>query len=251
MFDIYIDPSGQVVDQHNNPVPGATVTLLRSDDFSGPFDAVPNGSGIMSPTNQANPDLTDNRGLFGWDVLAGFYVVRAAAPGCVSPVDGTQAFVETPVLTVPPPALNLVLQLKCLPRVAIGNASVLEGQTGTRDVAVPVTLSEVATSPVTVSYRTMHELGRRGRLHREDRHGDDPGGSAVGEGVDRHHGRRGRGAEPEVLREAVGAGRCGDLAEQGDGHGDERRSRARRVGWGSARRRSWKERAGRGRWCSR
>ena len=154
-FDVYIDPSGKVVDQLNHPISGATVTLLRSDDFSGPFDAVPSGSGIMASTNQTNPDLTDNRGLFGWDVLAGFYIVRAAAPGCVSPDDSSQAFVETPVLTVPPTTSGLVLQMDCLPRIGIGNASVLEGQTGSRPIAVPITLSEVATTNVTVHYQTI------------------------------------------------------------------------------------------------
>jgi hypothetical protein len=104
-FDMYIDPSGTVVNQSNAPVSGATVTLLRSDDPAGPFVQVPNGSAIMSPSNQNNPDTTNAAGQFGWDVVAGFYKVQATAPNCNT--------VSTPVLTIPPPALNIVIQLTC------------------------------------------------------------------------------------------------------------------------------------------
>lgn len=112
-FDMYIDPSGTVVDQIGNTIAGATVTLLRSDSSIGPFVAVPDGSGIMSPANRSNPDSTDSDGHFGWDVIAGFYVVRAEAVGCVSPLDPAQTFVETGVLTIPPPVTDLVLVLDC------------------------------------------------------------------------------------------------------------------------------------------
>jgi hypothetical protein len=67
----------------------------------------------MSPAKRANPDLTNAAGLFGWDVLTGFYRVRAERDGCHAPGDPTQAFVETPVLQIPPPALELRLVLDC------------------------------------------------------------------------------------------------------------------------------------------
>lgn len=111
---IYIDPSGTVIDTNINPISGATVTLLRSDTSDGPFVVVPDGSGVMSPSNRRNPDVTSFEGIFGWDVIAGFYKVRAEASGCVSPSNISQAFVETGVLTIPPPALNLDLVLDCL-----------------------------------------------------------------------------------------------------------------------------------------
>lgn len=111
--DIYIDPSGVVKTTTGSLLAGATVTLFRSDSSSGPFTQVPNGSGIMSPANQNNPDLTDAAGHFGWDVIAGYYKVRAEMAGCVSPFNFTQAFVETSVMQIPPPVTNLELVLNC------------------------------------------------------------------------------------------------------------------------------------------
>lgn len=107
-FDLYIDPSGTVVDQLGHPVPNATVTLLRADDPAGPFTPVPDGSAIMSPSNRHNPDTTDATGHFGWDVLAGYYEVTATAEGC-DPA-------TSPVLTIPPPVTDLVVQLTCVLR---------------------------------------------------------------------------------------------------------------------------------------
>ena len=78
--------------------------LYRSDDGSpGSFVLVPDGSAIMSPVNRANPDVTDAAGHFGWDVITGYYVVRAEAPDCFAPGDPLQLFVESPALTIPPP----------------------------------------------------------------------------------------------------------------------------------------------------
>ncbi len=112
-FDVYIDPSGHVEDTRGNPIQGATVTLLRSDFETGPFEEVPDGSAIMSPANRTNPMVTGADGRFGWDTIAGYYVVRATADGCVDPADGATPYVETPVLEVPPPHLDLVLVLNC------------------------------------------------------------------------------------------------------------------------------------------
>jgi hypothetical protein len=112
-FDMYIDPSGTVRTIAGDPIADATVTLLRSDTATGPFTAVPDGSGIMSPVNRANPDVTDAEGHFGWDVVAGFYKVRAERAGCVDPADPAQAFVESAVLTIPPPVTDLDLRLDC------------------------------------------------------------------------------------------------------------------------------------------
>lgn len=104
-FDAYIDPSGVVVDQDGNPIPGADVVLLRSDFAEGPFTFVPDGSAIMSPSNRLNPDTTDADGRFGWDTLAGFYVVKAEAPGCGN---GSSA-----VAAVPPEVTDLRIVLVC------------------------------------------------------------------------------------------------------------------------------------------
>jgi hypothetical protein len=114
-FPLYIDPSGVVRTVSGMPVAGATVTLFRSDSGNpGSFDQVPDGSVLMSPSNRSNPDTTDALGQFGWDVVTGFYVVRAEKAGCRSP-DGTQPFVDSPVLTIPPAVLDLDLRLDCPP----------------------------------------------------------------------------------------------------------------------------------------
>jgi hypothetical protein len=113
VFDIYIDPSGFVRTTSGNPVVGATVTLLRSDSAAGPFVTVPDGDGIMSPSNRNNPSTTDALGQFGWDVIAGFYKIRAEKSGCYAPGNYSQSFVESDVLQIPPPATNLVLTLEC------------------------------------------------------------------------------------------------------------------------------------------
>ena len=112
---IYIDPSGVVRTPDGTPIPGVTVTLYRSDSDAGPFAVVPDGSAIMSPANRTNPDLTDANGFFQWDVLAGYYVVRAEKDGCADPNDPNMPYVETPVLPVPPPAVDLDIRLACGP----------------------------------------------------------------------------------------------------------------------------------------
>ena len=80
---------------------------------------VPDGSGIMAPENRRNPDTTDDAGRFGWNVLAGYYVVRAEATNCHAPGDPDQAYVESPVLTIPPPVTDLDLRLECSPLAVI------------------------------------------------------------------------------------------------------------------------------------
>ena len=112
IFSIYIDPSGIVQDTFGNPVSNATVTLYRSDSSAGPFEQVANGSDIMSPSNRTNPDLSTEQGLFGWDVITGFYTVRAEAEGCTSP-NIELDYVETEILTIPPPVTDLELVLDC------------------------------------------------------------------------------------------------------------------------------------------
>lgn len=113
LIDIYIDPSGNVVDLDGTPVDGATVTLSRSDFDTGPFTPVPDGSAIMSPENRTNPDLTDETGYFGWLTVPGFYKVRAEKDGCRAPGAPEQAYVETPPLPVPPEQVGLELVLDC------------------------------------------------------------------------------------------------------------------------------------------
>lgn len=112
-FDAYIDPSGFVLTTRGDPVVGALVTLYRAGSPLGPFEVVPDGSAIMSPSNRTNPDHTDAAGHFGWDVVTGYYVVRAEKEGCVDPGDPLKAYVETDILPVPPEWKDLELILDC------------------------------------------------------------------------------------------------------------------------------------------
>jgi hypothetical protein len=109
-FDFYVNPSGKVKDPQGNPIAGATVTLLDANRVP-----IPDGSGIMSPSNQYNPDLTDSGGHYGWDVLAGSYIVRAENQGCVDPNNPSKTYVESAVFSVPPAVTNVDLVLRCAP----------------------------------------------------------------------------------------------------------------------------------------
>jgi hypothetical protein len=112
-FTIYIDPSGHVRTVSGAPIEGATVTLFYFDDGIGDFAVVPDGEAIMSPANRTNPDLTEANGHFGWDVIAGYYKVRAQKAGCVSPTNSAQSYVESDMLVIPPPITDLDLRLDC------------------------------------------------------------------------------------------------------------------------------------------
>jgi hypothetical protein len=97
--------------QTGRPIPGATVTLFRSDGAAGAFAQVPLGDPIMSSANRANPGTTDAGGHYGWDVISGFYRVHVSAAGC-SPRDSQ-------VLEMPPAQTGLDLALDC-PIVSVG-----------------------------------------------------------------------------------------------------------------------------------
>ncbi|MGI8552120.1 MAG: hypothetical protein ACR2PL_15255 [Dehalococcoidia bacterium] len=108
----FLDPSGTVETTGRLPVIGATVTLMRSDYPSGPFTPVAAGSALISQSNPKNPDVTNNDGIFHWDVLAGFYKVVASKTGC-NDANGHPITASTDVLQVPPPRFDLVITLDC------------------------------------------------------------------------------------------------------------------------------------------
>ena len=113
-FDLYIDPSGTVTEVHSGePISGATVVLSRSDQETGPFVNVPNGSDIMSPSNRQNPFIVGENGQFGWDTVTGYYIVTATAPGCHLVNDESISSVQTDILPVQPEWLGLSLKLDC------------------------------------------------------------------------------------------------------------------------------------------
>ncbi len=104
-FNIYIDPSGIVTDQYGRPLVGASVTLLRSDTSAGTFSMVPDGSTVMSPSNRANPSITDATGYFRWDVTTGWYKVRSESGACTT--------TTTPGMEVPPERIDLLITMAC------------------------------------------------------------------------------------------------------------------------------------------
>ncbi len=104
-FTVYIDPSGVVVNQSGVPISGATVTLLTSSSGApGTYSPVPDGSAVMSPADRTNPQITDSSGLFGWDVIAGYYEIEASLNGCAS---------QPLTFQVPPSLSNVSLTLNC------------------------------------------------------------------------------------------------------------------------------------------
>jgi hypothetical protein len=109
--NVYIDPGGNVLDTNGNPISGATVTILRSDVWAGPFTALdPSEPGILPAVN---PETTGADGAFDWDVYSGYYDIQAAAANCASaanPGDDTATIGPYPV---PPPQLGLVVTMAC------------------------------------------------------------------------------------------------------------------------------------------
>ncbi len=136
-FTLYIDPSGEVVTEGGAPVSGATITLYRGEGPFGPFTEVPNESPIMSPQNRANPDTTAANGTFGWDVIAGYYTIRAEKPGCNAPGEPSKTYVESDVLEIPPAMSGLRLVLHCAEEPTAVTTTLSGGGQSGAHVAVP------------------------------------------------------------------------------------------------------------------
>ncbi|MEQ6901381.1 carboxypeptidase-like regulatory domain-containing protein [Nocardioides sp. YIM 152588] len=142
-FDVYIDPSGTVVDQYGRPVGDATVVLLRSDTMHGMYAPVPDGSTVMSPSNRVNPWTTPADGGFHWDVIAGWYLVEASKDGCTSG--------STDPMQVPVERTEIVLKLTC--SSAAGGAPVAPEVSGTAEVGGTLTAAAHAPEGFTPTYR--------------------------------------------------------------------------------------------------
>lgn len=119
-FSLYIDPSGFVYDHDGTTtVPGATVTLYRSDTENGTYTQVPDGDAIMSPSNRTNPDTTDSTGHYGWLTIAGWYRVDVTKshcyqPGSYDPASNTvDPVTESRLVVVPPEVTDLHVTIDC------------------------------------------------------------------------------------------------------------------------------------------
>jgi hypothetical protein len=96
-----IDPSGAAVDARTGrPVRDATVRLETSPSRGGRFGRP--SLGAISP--QTNPQRTDSKGMFGWDVAPGFWRLRIEAFGYLP--------FTSPVYVIPPEVTGLRLRLR-------------------------------------------------------------------------------------------------------------------------------------------
>lgn len=110
LFNLWVDPSGTVVDTTGNPLAGATATILSEQPGGTSFAPVPAG-GSISPA--VNPETTGSSGGFDWLALAGTYEIGASAPGCHAPGRPGVSEVTTTPFAIPPPAVGLLLTLSC------------------------------------------------------------------------------------------------------------------------------------------
>jgi hypothetical protein len=108
---VFIDPSGRILaPDGTTPIPGATVSLLRStsNTAAGPFVLAPV---LAPPNNLMQPNVstqTSNQfGFYRWDVVPGFYKVSAAKAGCTAV---NESGVQQVSAALPPiTALDLIL----------------------------------------------------------------------------------------------------------------------------------------------
>ncbi len=135
LWNLWIDPSGTVVDTTGNPIQGAEATLLGEVGGTGAFAALEPSTGAIEPAE--NPQKTGPSGQFDWNALAGTYEVEASAPGCHAPGQAGQANVFTAPFAIPPPAVGLTLTLECpastAPAPKITGLSVSGGSTAGGD----------------------------------------------------------------------------------------------------------------------
>lgn len=100
-----------MLDTNGNPIGDATVRILRSDVWAGPFAALdPSEPGILPAVN---PETTGSDGVFDWEVYSGYYEIRASAPGCTAVDNPSEDEATIGPYPVPPPQLGLVVRMAC------------------------------------------------------------------------------------------------------------------------------------------
>jgi hypothetical protein len=110
LFNLWVDPSGTIVDTTGNPLPGASASILSKQPAGSSFVPVPAGGSISPPIN---PETTGPSGGFDWLALAGSYEIGASATGCHAPGRPSVSEVTTKPFVIPPPAVGLLLTLSC------------------------------------------------------------------------------------------------------------------------------------------
>jgi DNA-binding beta-propeller fold protein YncE len=97
-----VDPSGFVRDSRTRKgIPGATVTLHSSPTFSGPFAF----TDPLSISPRVNPQVSDRRGHYGWDVPQGSYRISVKR-------FGYRTLRASRIVSVPPPVTDLHVRLR-------------------------------------------------------------------------------------------------------------------------------------------
>jgi len=114
-FKIYIDPSGYIYDEDTwERISNASVWLQVSDGIGG-WQNVPTGESVPIAQPDVNPLVTDQYGMYKWDVLSGSYRIHVEAPG-YEPADSI-------VVSIPPPVTDLNVGLVHLPVFPIADFS--------------------------------------------------------------------------------------------------------------------------------
>ena len=108
-----VPANGSVQTAAGDPIGGATVTVLAASTPAGPFLPVPDGSSVLAPGARANPTVTDAGGAFAFAAIAGLYKVQAQKEGCFAAGDQTMSYAESPLVSLPPDPVALVLRLDC------------------------------------------------------------------------------------------------------------------------------------------
>jgi YVTN family beta-propeller protein len=125
-FNIYIDPAGYIYDiDTGERISGASVWLQRPDGAGG-WENVPTGESIPVAQPDENPQLTDENGMYQWDVLEGSYRVYVEAPG-YEPANSI-------VVSIPPPVFDLHVGLVHINVAPVADAG--ESYEGTANVVL-------------------------------------------------------------------------------------------------------------------
>lgn len=106
-LNIYIDPAGYIYDiDTGERIANASVWLQASDGIGG-WENVSTGESVPVAQPDVNPQITDEDGMYQWDVLNGSYRVHVEAPG-YEPANSI-------VVSIPPPVTDLHVGLVRIP----------------------------------------------------------------------------------------------------------------------------------------
>jgi len=112
---VYTDPGGYIYDVDTwERIANASVWLQASDGIGG-WENVSTGESVPVAQPDVNPQVTDEDGVYQWDVLNGSYRVHVEAPG-YEPANSI-------VVSVPPPVTDLHVGLVRIPVLLAANFS--------------------------------------------------------------------------------------------------------------------------------